>query len=317
MQQGHIIRNYQPQDFSRLLHLGKSFNKYNTARAMGSFEALDRILTRPGYNAAEDLFIAEIDGNIVGYINVLPEPGIGRAILEYFFHPAYCTGQVPSGLLEHALEHAGRIKARVAHMNIPSAEITTAQMVENAGFAPIRKFYEMHLDAEKFDLSTEKKSRFEFHHLRSGEEQKLIDIQDRSFKGTWGYDPDMARHVSWWMSYRRNNHDDIILALDESEVIGYCWTGLSSHADMYTGMAKGRIHMLGVAPDRRRSGAGKKLLVEGIRYLGSKGRYIIELTVDGQNHGAVELYRSNGFRVVDTAIWYERMLSADSGTGGV
>jgi ribosomal protein S18 acetylase RimI-like enzyme len=119
------------------------------------------------------------------------------------------------------------------------------------------------------------------------------------------------------MSYRRNNHNDIILALDGNEVIGYCWTGLSSNADIYTGKAKGRIHMLGVAPERRRSGAGKKLLVEGVRYLGSKGRYIIELTVDGQNHGAVELYRSNGFRVVDTAMWYERTLSADSGTGGV
>jgi mycothiol synthase len=308
MQNSHIIRNYRTQDRSRLIHLGKSFSKYGDLRISGSFEMLDQMLKRPGYDMEEDLFIAGIDHNIIGYINVIPETGIGRAILEYFFHPAYCTGQIPGELIDAALARAKKMKAEVAHVNIPSAEVTTVQIVEDQGFIPARKFLEMHLDATRYASAEERPTRFVFRHFRPGDDNILVDIQDRSFRDTWGYDPDMARHISWWMGYRRNNYDDIILMYDGDDVVGYCWTGLGNHADLYTGKSKGIIYMLGVAPERRRSGAGRLLLVEGIRYLHDRRRDIVELNVDSQNSGAVRLYRANGFRIVDTTVWYEKSL---------
>lgn len=308
MQQSPIIRNYHAQDRSRLIHLGKSFSKHGDARISESFDMLDQMLKRPGYDIEEDLFIAGIDHNIIGYINVIPETGIGRAILEYFFHPAYCTGQIPGDLIKAALERAKKIKAQVAHVNIPSAEVTTVQIVEEQGFIPVRKYLEMHVDITRYALPEDRPTRFVFRHFKPGDEKTLIDIQDRSFRDTWGYDPDIARHISWWMGYRRNNYDDIILMYDGDDVVGYCWTGLSSHADLYTGKSKGWIYMLGVAPEKRRSGAGKLLLVEGIRYLQDRHRDIIELNVDSQNSGAVRLYRNNGFRIMDTTVWYEKSL---------
>lgn len=308
MLHSHIIRNYRTEDRSRLIHLGKSFSKHGDARISGSFEMLDQMLKRPGYNIERDLFIAGMEHNIIGYINVIPETGIGRAVLEYFFHPAYCTGQIPGELIEAALRRAKKMKVRVAHVNIPSAEVTTVRIVEDHGFAPVRKFLEMHLDVTKYMSTGDRPTRFVFRHFRPGDENTLIDIQDRSFRDTWGYDSDMAWYISWWMGYRRSNYDDIILMYDGEEVSGYCWTGLSSHADLYTGKSKGSIHMLGVAPERRRSGAGRMLLDECVRYLQDRHRDIIELNVDGENSGAVHLYRTSGFRIVDTTVWYEKSL---------
>lgn len=308
MQHDHIIRNYQKQDRSQFIHLGKSFNKYGAARISGSFEMLDQMLKRPGYDIEEDLFIAGMDYNIIGYINVIPETGIGRVILEYFFHPAYCTGQIPGELIEVALKRAKKIKTQVAQVNIPSAEVTTVKIVEDRGFVPVRKFLEMRLDATGYAFPEDKQSRYVFRRFKPGDENKLIDIQDRSFGDTWGYDPDIARHVSWWMGYRRNNYDDIILMYDGDDAIGYCWTGLGSQAGRYTGKSMGYIYMLGVAPERRRSGIGKLLLDEGIRHLKERNRDIIELNVDSENPGAVRLYRANGFRIADTMMWYEKSL---------
>jgi mycothiol synthase len=309
MQHDHIIRNYVTQDRSRLIHLGKSFNKYGASLISGSFEMLDQMLKRPGYDIEEDLFIAGIDHNIIGYINVIPETGIGRVILEYFFHPAYCVGQIPGDLIDAALKRAKKIKAEAAQVNIPSAEVTTVKIVVDRGFVPVRTFMEMRLDATEYVFSEDKHSRYTFHRFRPGDEDKLIDIQDRSFRDTWGYDPDIARHVSWWMGYRRNNYDDIFLMYDGDDAIGYCWTGIGSHADRFTGKSTGCIYMLGVVPERRRSGIGKLLLEEGIRHLQERNRDVIELSVDGENTGAVRLYRANGFRIADITIWYEKSIS--------
>ena len=308
MPHDQVIRNYTTQDRSRLIHLGKSFNKSGTARISGSFEMLDQMLKRPGYDIEEDLLIAGTAQNIIGYINVIPETGIGRAVLEYFFHPAYCTGQVPGKLIEAALNRAKKMKVQVAHVNIPSAEVTTIQIVGELGFVPVRTYMEMHVDMTGYTFPEERPSRFVFRHFRPGDEKDLVDIQDRSFRDSWGYDPDIARNISWWMGYRRNNYDDIILLYDGDDVLGYCWTGLSSHADLYTGKSKGWIYMIGVDPERRRSGAGRLLLLKGLRYLQGRQRDIVELNVDSQNSSAVRLYRANGFRIMDTTVWYEKSL---------
>ena len=71
--------------------------------------------------------------------------------------------------------------------------------------------------------------------------------------------------------------------------------------------------MLGVAPDYRRKGTGKKLVLAGLAQLISKGSQVAELTVDSENKAACALYRSIGFDVRANTFWYEKAINQDAG----
>jgi mycothiol synthase len=66
--------------------------------------------------------------------------------------------------------------------------------------------------------------------------------------------------------------------------------------------------MLGVDPDYRGSGLGRKLLLAGLSYLKRKGLQIAELTVDSENKVACALYKSMGFKPWTSSLWYEKRL---------
>ena len=66
--------------------------------------------------------------------------------------------------------------------------------------------------------------------------------------------------------------------------------------------------MIGVDPDYRNTGIGRELLLAGLSYLKSQGLEVAQLTVDSENWVARALYRSLGFEVCHTSLWYEKRL---------
>ncbi len=285
-----------------------SFSKSDAVKQADSLETLARMLDKPGYKAVDNLFIAEVNTTIVGYVNVSPELEIGRVVIDYLFHPAYCTGSLPGDLIERAVQRAEKMGAKAAHVSVPSAELTTIELLSKMGFNLVRRFHELRIDLSKIDLEAAEQLSSVCCSLRPGEEGTLIDIQDRCFTGTWGYDPGAAGHINWWLSLRHNCLEDILLLSEQSDVLGYCWTGTNCGYDVSTGKARGRIYMLGVVPEHRGRGLGRKMLVEGLSYLKNKGRDIVDITVDSENIAAVHLYISLGFRLLENTLWYEKVM---------
>jgi mycothiol synthase len=66
--------------------------------------------------------------------------------------------------------------------------------------------------------------------------------------------------------------------------------------------------MLGVDPDYRGRGIGKRALLAGLAHLKSKGIQVAGLTVDSQNAVAYALYESCGFQFSSAGAWYEKTL---------
>jgi ribosomal protein S18 acetylase RimI-like enzyme len=66
--------------------------------------------------------------------------------------------------------------------------------------------------------------------------------------------------------------------------------------------------MLGVDPDYRWKGLGRQLLLAGLSYLKNKGLRVVELTVDRGNTVAYALYKSVGFKLLTSSLWYEKKL---------
>ena len=239
---------------------------------------------------------------------VVLEIGIRRVIIDSLVRPDYRSGPVPKELINHALKRGKELKAKAAHMYISSADRTAAELLKDLGFNLVRCFNELRVDLSRTVL--EAKGQFDSARccMKSGEEEQLVEIQNRCFTGTWGYDPDAARHIDWWLQFRRNSLNDILLTRQGNKVTGFCWTGTMCGSDLTTGRSKGRIYMLGVDPECRRRDVGRKLLLAGLSYLKSKGREIVDITVDSQNIVAVNLYRSVGFEPLENTLWYEKVI---------
>jgi mycothiol synthase len=75
------------------------------------------------------------------------------------------------------------------------------------------------------------------------------------------------------------------------------------------GGIEGEIHMLGVDPDFRRMGIGRKVLLAGLSHLKCKGVTIVRLTADGEDPAALALYESVGFKRASRIEWYEKRLA--------
>ena len=266
------------------------------------------LLSKPDYGVDENLFFAEADGLIVAFVNVLPEMGIGRAVLDYTVSSLYKLETVLEALIKPALKRARQIGARVAHVGIPSIEIEPAEVLSNLGFKPVRRFCDMRLNISGIDLEGADHLDRTYRYFKPGDEETLSDIQNRCFDGAWGYNPNTVADTAWQLKVRNNCPEDVILALDNGEVIGYCWTELECGQEPLTGELKGRVYMLGVDSRCRARGLGRQILRMGLLHLKKQGRELIEITVDTQNVAAVTLYRSLGFHLYRETVWYEKGL---------
>ena len=297
---GHklTVRNCNPQD-------PRDCEAYERLKPGAVFA---HMANRPNYDAREDLFFADVDGAIVGYLDVTAELGIGRVVLDYWVHPSYSPGPILIELLHRALERARKLRAKKAHVSVPSAKLAEAELLSSLGFNEVRRHYEFRLEVSEVNLEAADQLNSAYRHLEAGEEERLVQIQNRCFAGTWGYNPNTIEDIAWRLEVKANSLDDIVFALREGKLIGFCWTVPNRGQDPSTGRSKGQIYMMGVHPKHRGGKIGKRLLQAGLSHLKSKGREIIDITVDSKNKAAVKLYYSEGFQLFEETLWYEKII---------
>jgi len=266
------------------------------------------LVGRPGYCLERDLFFAELeDVGVVGFMNVLPELGIGRVVLECAVDRKYSLAPIISEFAVLALQRAKELRAKRAHVSLNSTNAKEAEVLSDLGFREVRRYHELRLKLAEANLGGGELD-LGFCRLQPGEEAKLVEIENCCFEGTWGFNPNTVEYIAWELKVKGNCHEDIILFRERDEVVGYCWPVTDCGRDSTTGKSKGRIYMLGVRPERRNRGLGRKLLLAGLWYLRDKVREIVEITVDSQNTAAVELYSSLGFQIAEDTLWYEKVI---------
>jgi len=303
----YIVRNYYLDDRDRLIQFASEVEKLGEVCSCTSFQELGESLGLPNHFPEDNLFIAEIAGKIIGYMDVMPELNIRRAVLSCMVHPEH-KRDLPKSLIERALSRARELKSKVAHVNIPQETGWAKRFFSKMGFSIVRRFLELRLDLCKAHLPNLSKNTFLLRRLRHGEEEKLTQIQNRSFINTWGFSPNATEDIIHRISLPHCSLEDIILAFEVDKPIGYCWTKINLGEDKANNGGKGRIFMLGVDPDHRGKGVGMHVLVAGLSLLIGKGMRIVQLTVDSENKAALALYRSIGFEVWKTSLWYEKKL---------
>ncbi len=305
----YTIRNYQPSDFNKFVLLNIEAEKLEPTGRRVSPQVIGERLGRPSYSPEQDLFIVEIAENIVGYIDVTTELTIGRVILDCWVHPEHRRGGLATKLLSCAMHRAKELGAKVAHVNIAEDNVVAKSVLSKLGFKFVRRFLELRLDIPEVRWQDIDQAALGCRHLQCGQEDKLTQIQNRAFAGTWGYNPNTVEEIVYRTNLSNRSPEDVVVTCDGDKVIGYCWTEIANVGEAGIGERKGRIFMVGADPDYRGSGVGKRVLLAGLAHLKSKGLRVTELTVDSENKVACALYRSVGFEVRTSSLWYEKSLN--------
>ena len=191
------IRNYQPADFNKYVSLiAEAENLEPTGRCVSPRVVAEQ-LKRPSYSPEQDLFIAEIYGHIIGYIDVKPELGIGRVILDCWVHPEHRRRGLATRLLSNATDRARLLGAKVAHVSIREDNVIARRMLSRLGFSLIRRFFELGLDIADVGELDMVQAVLGCRYLQPGEEDKLSQLQNRAFSGTWGYNPNTVNEMTF------------------------------------------------------------------------------------------------------------------------
>ncbi len=304
----YTIRNYQPKDFDKYVLLTIEAEKLQPTGRCTSAQVIAEHLGQPNYSCEQDLFIVELDGDIVGYMDVTPERTIGRVILDCWVYPEHRRRGLATKLLGYATNRAKEIGAKVAHVNIAEDNAVASRVLSRLDFYFVRRFLELRLDITDVHWPNINQATLEYRYLQRGEEDKLTQIQNRAFCGTWGYNPNTVEEMTYHTNSSTCSPEGIVLIYERDKIIGYCWTGIACESGAASERT-GRILMLGVDPDYRGQGTGKKVLLAGLARLKSKGLQVTELTVDSENKAAYALYKSVGFKVQTSSYWYEKAIS--------
>ena len=304
----YIIRNYRRADFDNYVQLNIEAEKLEPAGRCTSPEILSERLRQPNYLPEKDMFIAEIDGKIVGFMNITPELNTGRVILDCLVHPEHRGKGLARKLLDYAMQRAKELKVKAARVNTREDNSVAKSVLPRLGFRVVRRFLEFRLPLTETRLPDATHNAYPSRHLQHGEEVKLTQIQNRCFAGSWGYNPNTTEEIAYRLNLSHCAPENVILIYDGDKPVGYCWTLLKRETEAADGERKGCIHMLGIDPDSRGRGIGRVALLAGLSHLKNRGVQVVELTVDSENRAALALYQSLDFKIWTSSLWYEKAI---------
>ena len=304
----YTIRNYQPSDFDNYVRFRMEAEKREPSEKLLSPHHIAEELAVPKYFHERDLFVAEMTGSIIDYLSVFLELEIGRALVEGLVHHQHRKKDVAIKLFRYALQHAKNSGVKVAQINMPETNTAAKSLMSDLDFRFFRYFLELKLDIYNTHLPDINPHEFNMRTLQHGEEDKLTRLQNRCFTGSWGFNPNTTEDIVYRLNLSGCSPEDVTMAYKGDRPVGYCWTRKILIAGPDPQENKGLIHMMGVVPEYRSKGIGKKVLLAGLKYLRCNNICRVELTVDKKNPAARGLYESVGFKESMILEWYEKKL---------
>jgi len=305
----YIIRNYQPSDLDNYVRFRNVAEKREPSEGLLSPQHIAEELAVPKYFPEKDLFVAEVAGSIIGYISVFLELEIERALVEGLVHKQHRKKSVAIELFRYALQHAKNSGVKVAQINIPETNTAAKRLMSDLDFRFIRHFLELKRDIYSTPIPDVNPGEFNLRKLQQGGEAKLAGLQNRCFMGSWGFNPNTTEDIVYRLNLSGCSPEDVIMAYEGDRPVGYCWTKKILSAGSNPQENKGLIHMMGVDPEHRSQGIGKKVLSAGLKYLKDNHIGRVELTVDKENLAARKLYESVGFKNAGRLEWYQKKLN--------
>jgi mycothiol synthase len=241
--------------------------------------------------------VAELDGAIVGYLDLAPATDGASAMAEVAVHPSARRRGIGSELIRTGLVEGGPGARVWAHGNLEPARATAAEL----GLVSARELLQLRRPLGDLPALVPRGDVRLRTYAGPGDDAELLRVNNAAFswhpeQGGWT-EPDIAerRGEPWF------DPDGLFLAFDgDGQLLGFHWTKIH-------GPRLGEVYVVGVDPDSQGRGLGATLTLVGLHHLaerlGTDGAEVT-LYVEADNSAAVKTYERLGFTVFARDVAY-------------
>jgi mycothiol synthase len=230
----------------------------------------------------------------------------GHACIEVV--PEHRDGRIERELMSRCLDYLRGRGMRMAQLRAPTEIGWTNDLAREFGFHEVRRFFRMAYSKASPPEAPVipdglQITHVPFNNASDGEIKEFSDMMNEAFVDHFDYAPMPA---SRFIRYRDVAVDVGLEALirKDGKIIA---ASFNEDAVLYNkehGTKIGWVWVLGVDKNYRRAGLGTAMLIDGIRWLFSRGLDTALLYVDAENRRALGLYTSIGFEVVNESVIY-------------
>jgi mycothiol synthase len=262
--------------------------------------------------AGLEMRVAEIDGRVVGYLDMEREEG-WRVPMDVRVHPDARESGVVDALIRTAegwaREHAG--EGEVLRAIAFEREDFLRRALEEAGYRFIRFHFFMGITLGGELPMPEWPLGIDVRGFRAEDEQAVYEAVMEAFRDHWDFRPEPYSH--WRQrSVERDDFDPSLwlIAWDGDELAGFSLNNWEISGDP----TRGWVGSLGVRRTWRRRGLATALLQASFSAFAGRGATHVALAVDAENlTGAVRLYERVGMRVERRFDGYEKAVGTTPG----
>jgi len=306
------IRHYNPLlDLSSLSRMLTEIEAVDRDGEDTSEEYLLASLEWPNYRPDHDVWVAALDGQLVGYGVALEQPS-QRCTLYVVVHPSQRRKGLGSQLLELVLTRARELGSKTLLIYANDHNPASNLFLKQHGFASVGSSGAMQSSAAL------KISAFDFpagFQLKKYSEVKtpqiLLSALNHCYLDMWGHQHNDNPTEEELRSPRFLKYyaaDDILLLFDpQNTVCGICSLKPAGKKDG-DGAVSDLLDAPGITKAYRDQGYQRQLVLAGMEHLRKKDSRPITLEFWGESEFALNIYRELGFEMLNHYITYHKEL---------
>ena len=306
-----LIRHYVPQkDLHSLSMMLTEIESIDRDGEDTSEEYLLASLQLPNYRPDQDVWVAELDGNLAGYGVTLEQPE-QRSTLYVVVHPLQRRKGLGSQLLDLTLARARELGSKTILIYANERNSASNLFLKNHGFVAVASSGTMKA-GDAAQAPFELPPGFALKKYSDVNEPRvLLAALDDCYLDMWGHQhrgqptEEELRSPRFLKYYQP---EDILLLFDsEGAVSGLCSLKSEGKRDENGSMAD-LLDAPGVIKKYRHEGYQRQLTLAGIEHLRRHQTHPIILEFWGESEHALNIYRSLGFALQNHYITYHKEL---------
>jgi mycothiol synthase len=312
MENSFTIRHYVPaQDLNDLLRMLTEIESIDHDGEDTSEEYLRASLRRPNYRPDQDVWVAESEGNLIGYAVALEQPE-QRCTIYVVVHPSQRRRGFGSQLLKLTLNRARELGAKNVLVYANEHNSASNLFLKYHGFQEVGSSGQMKLTAELQNSSVDFPKGFTLkRYSEVNDPLILLQALNECYLGMWGHGhndhpTEEERKSPRFLQYYHG--DDILLLFDDkNSIFGICSLKSQGKREV-NGEWNDLLDGPGIIQEHRAQGYQRPMVLAGIQHLRQQGRRPIILEFWGDNENALNIYRSLGFEMVNHYMAYHQEL---------
>jgi len=266
-----------------------------------------------------DVLVAEVGGRMVGVAigGWQPDSDGGRNYGTWgVVHPDWRRRGLGGALLrwtearrrEVAATHPAGLVKRLESWSY-AQETGRNALLEANGYEPVRYWFDMARPDLDDIPDASLPDGFEFQRAREEDTREVWEVETAAFRDHFG---GMDESEDAYRQHLTDPNRDLslwVLVWHDGRIVGEALNRIKPAENQALGINRGWINAVGVLPDYQRRGLGRAIVAQSLRVLRGAGMTSAGLGVDAENaHGALGLYESLGFGVVERGRIYRKPL---------